>query len=220
MRKVIVFLIFLIIIFIVNILFYFVSDDYREFLKNLKNKENTTVSLDEKAFNDIPQLEVSDSEKIVPSTKNEEIFTLEDSKWKVELKNEVVLWKNYQDIIDIFSVYNLNKLEINSSLFDITNEYPDNYFEYYSADLTLYLFPTKTYRDLADIFTVLSDELPFTINEVNNFWDNSFFINLNNDIADRFIRIVVSNKWVVFWLKIKITEYDLVKSKLNEWLKK
>ncbi|MDD2871609.1 MAG: hypothetical protein PHS49_06475 [Candidatus Gracilibacteria bacterium] len=220
MRKVIVFLIFLIIIFIVNILFYFVSDDYREFLKNLKNKENTTVSLDEKAFNDIPQLEVSDSEKIVPSTKNEEIFTLEDSKGKVELKNEVVLGKNYQDIIDIFSVYNLNKLEINSSLFDITNEYPDNYFEYYSADLTLYLFPTKTYRDLADIFTVLSDELPFTINEVNNFGDNSFFINLNNDIADRFIRIVVSNKGVVFGLKIKITEYDLVKSKLNEGLKK
>ena len=68
---------------------------------------------------------------------------------------------------------------------------------------------------LYDIFSVLSDELPFSIKEVNNFWNNSFYINLNNDIEDRFIRLVISNKGIVFWLKIKKTEYDLVKQKLN-----
>jgi hypothetical protein len=60
-------------------------------------------------------------------------------------------------------------LEINSNLFDLTDEYPDNYFEYYSKDLTLYIFPTKTYTDLYDIFSVLSNELPFSLKEVNNF---------------------------------------------------
>jgi hypothetical protein len=72
-------------------------------------------------------------------------------------------------VLNLFSIYKLNKLEINSNLFDLTDEYPDNYFEYYSKDLTLYIFPTKKYTELKDIFTVLSSELPITINEVNNF---------------------------------------------------
>jgi hypothetical protein len=61
----------------------------------------------------------------------------------------------------------------------------------------------------------LTKELPIKIKEVNNYWDKSFYINLNNDIEDRFVRLVVANKWVVFWLKVKKTEYDLVKEKLN-----
>jgi len=73
------------------------------------------------------------------------------------------------EINKLFSLYSLNKLEINSNLFDITDEYPDNYFEYYSKDLTLYFFPTKTYDEILDIFSVLDDELPFTLKEVNNF---------------------------------------------------
>jgi len=51
----------------------------------------------------------------------------------------------------------------------LTDEYPDNYFEYYSKDLTLYLFPTKNYNDIKGIFNVLSYDLPFSINEINNF---------------------------------------------------
>jgi hypothetical protein len=50
---------------------------------------------------------------------------------------------------------------------------------------------------------------------VNNFWDNSFYINLDKDIQDRFVRVVISNNGIVFWLKIKKTEYSLVKEKLN-----
>jgi hypothetical protein len=60
-------------------------------------------------------------------------------------------------------------MEVNANLFDLTNEYPDEYLEYYSKDLTLYFFTTKRYTDLKDIFNVLSEELPFDINEINNF---------------------------------------------------
>jgi len=127
----------------------------------------------------------------------------------------VILWKNYIDILDLFTNYDLQELELNTNLFDITSEYPDNYLEYYSKDLTLYFFPTKNYKDVYDIFSVLEYELPFKINELNNYWDNSFFINLNQDINDSFIRIVISNKWVVFWLKIKKNEYNQIKEKLN-----
>lgn len=220
MRKVIGFITFLIIIFIVNIIFYILSDDYKTFLKDLKNK-NTEIDLQEKSFNDELGIDTLESDKtwnielIETSKKNKELFVLKEWTWSIELKNEISLWKNYIDIINLFSQYNINKLEINSNLFDITDEYPDNYFEYYSKDLTLYLFPTKTYTETYDIFSVLSKELPFTLKKTDSFWDNSFFINLNTDIEDRFIRMIISNKWIIFWLKIKKTEYNLVKEKLN-----
>ncbi len=212
MRKIIIFIVFLIIIFIINLIFYSLSEEYRFFLKKIKNSWDV-VYLENKNIDDT--INKKELEFIETSNENESIFDLKDEIWKVMLKSEVTLWKNYKEIIDLFSIYKLIKLELNSGLFDLTDEYPDNYFEYYSKDLTLYLFPTKTYNDLFDIFSILDDELPFSLNEVNNFGDNSFYINLNKDIEDRFVRLIISNKWVVFGLKIKKTEYDLVKEKLN-----
>jgi len=215
MRRIIIFIIFLIAIFIVNLIFYFLSSDYRFFLKKIKNPDEI-VYLEDKVYDDTLDNTVLDDVEIINTDKNnEKIFELKENDWIVTLKEEVVLWKNYRDILNLFSIYKLNKLEVNSNLFDITDEYPDNYFEYYSKDLTVYLFPTKNYDDLYNIFDVLSKELPFTLNEVNNFWDRSFYINLDKDIQDRFVRVVISNNGIVFWLKIKKTEYSLVKEKLN-----
>jgi len=125
------------------------------------------------------------------------------------------LWKNYLKVLDIFSDYSFQELELNTNLFDITDEYPDNYIEYYSRDLTLYFFPTKNYTEIYDIFSVLEFELPFKLNQTNSFWDDSFFINLNQDISDNFVRTIVSYNWVVFWLKIKKNEYNIIRDKLN-----
>lgn len=215
MRNTILFIIFLIIIFVINILFYFISDDYRYFLKDLKNKNNISEVVEVK--NDKPlNLETDDTIEVVKvSDQNEEVF-VDSSEKVVELKKDINLWQNYKEIISLFNnIYDLKELELNTNLFDITDEYPDNFMEYYSKDMTLYLFPTKSYSEVNDIFTVLQGELPFEINEINNFWDNSFYINLNEDIDDGFIRLVISNRWIVFWLKIKKNEYNLVKEKLN-----
>jgi hypothetical protein len=51
MRKIIGFIIFLIIIFVVNLVFYFLSDDYRFFLKKIKDTDQV-VYLEEKIIND------------------------------------------------------------------------------------------------------------------------------------------------------------------------
>lgn len=208
MRKLIIFIIFLIIIFLVNLIFYTISDDYKFFLKKIKDNEEVIYTEEEKIDDKLIDAEVVETNK-----KNEMIFDLKEE--KVVLNNEISLWKSYKDVLNLFTLYNLEKLEVNSNLFDLTDEYPDNYFEYYSKDLTLYLFPTKTYTDLFDIFSILDDDLPFSLNEVNNFWSNSFYINLDEDIQDRFVRVVIWYKWIVFWLKIKKTEYNLVKEKLN-----
>jgi hypothetical protein len=65
--------------------------------------------------------------------------------------------------------YGLKEIEINSTLFELIDEYPDHYIEYYSKELTIYFFTTKTYKQVYEIFNYLQDSLPFSINEVNNF---------------------------------------------------
>jgi hypothetical protein len=69
----------------------------------------------------------------------------------------------------VFSQHNLTQIELATNLFDITDEYPDSYYEFYSENITLYFFDTKTYNEVYDIFNVLAYDLPFTINRVNNF---------------------------------------------------
>jgi hypothetical protein len=134
---------------------------------------------------------------------------------RFQTKKKILLWKNYKDIVNRFTAeYVLKKIEVNSSLFELTWEYPDYYYEYYSKDLTLYLFPSRTYEEVFDIFDYLSNSLPFSLNAINNFWDNSFYINLREDVADNFVRLVVSDNGITFWLKIKKDEYNKVKNML------
>ncbi|MDR0771524.1 MAG: hypothetical protein LBF15_00115, partial [Candidatus Peribacteria bacterium] len=175
MRNVIWFIIFLIFAFFINVIFFYISADYREFLQSFKEDKVITDDkprIDDNIENDFTIEEKVDTEEdlaiVAPSNKNEEIFEKNDNN-KVEIKGEVVLGKNYKDILTLFESYNLKELEINTTLFDVTTEYPDNYIEYYSKELTLYFFPTKTYNEVRDIFKVLEYELPFTINEINNF---------------------------------------------------
>lgn len=225
MRNTILFLIFLILSFSINIVFYYVSEDYRDFLKNLKN-DNNVVNIDSSSLiNDdflinlgdinTSKNEIDDNQQLVEEKIIDNITVIEENREIWKDISEITLWRNYKEITDLFISYWLQKLELNTNLFDLTDEYPDEYLEFFSKDLTLYFFPSKRYNELVDIFSVLENELPFTINEVNNFWDNSFFINLNDDINDNIIRLVISNKWVVFWLKIRKNDYNLVREKLN-----
>ena len=239
MRNTILFIIFLIFSFLINVIFYYISADYRFFLKNLKKNELTIEEqsnflnddfsyntkkvdenegdkiTDENEKSEIDDIKLEDNIEIVKTSNENNLIFSDDKDNKVKIKNNVSLWKNYKDILDIFSNYDLQALELNTNLFDITDEYPDNYLEYYSKELTLYFFPTKTYKEVYDIFSVLEFELPFKMNAANNFWEESFFVNLNQDISDNFVRVVISHKWVVFWLKIKKNEYNLIKEKLN-----
>lgn len=218
MKNIVLLILFLVTSFIINIVFYYNSDNYKNFLKSIKNDEtvllwdkNTwTGWIQEPQSKNIKAL-IDKNKKNDVGTKNKEVV----KEQKIQPKQEIKLWKNYQDILKIFSKYKLEKLDINTNLFDITNEYPDNYLEYYSRDVSLYFFPTKDYASVLEIFEVLQLELPIEVNKVDNFWENSFYINLNKEIDDSIIRMVISYKNIVFWLKIKINEYNTIKSKLE-----
>lgn len=217
MRNVILIVILLIFTFSINVIFFYVSSNYRDLLSSFKTEKQLNIKNNDKiesVTNSGESVTEWQLAIVAPSNKNEEIFSQNNDK-KIEIKWEVVLWKIYKEILKLFSSYDLKELEINTTLFDITTEYPDNYLEYYSKELTLYFFPTKKYSEVYDIFDTLRHELPFTINETNNFWEKSFYINLNEDINDNIVRVVISYEWIPFWLKMKKNEYNLVKEKLN-----
>jgi len=127
------------------------------------------------------------------------------------------------ELIELFISYWLKEKEITkvSTLFWITNEYPYKYKEYASSDnkITLYIFDEdRTYDDILNIFDVISYNMYFKIKKINNFWDSSFYINLDWEYDDNYTRFVFSYKNRIFWLKIKKDIYNEIKwLLLNIW---
>ncbi len=152
--------------------------------------------------------------------RNEEQLINEDnikdtSNEKEYFSNDKVDGLVEQEILDLFKDFNLEEKEKseNSSLFGLTNEYPYEYKEFYSKEkkMTLYIFEWKLYDDIFNIFDVISYNLYFKVKKVNNFWDKSFYINLEPDLDDNYTRFVFSYKNKNFWLKIKKDWYNDIK---------
>ena len=236
MKTIINFLIFFTFMFLVNISFYYISEDYRFFLKKLK-KSNQVVYLEEKTIND--DYNTSDvglssaKENIDININNNEIIeekSLKDELWQLfwasiikvdNTKNvKVVLWKWYKDILNLFKEYDLKEIEDKAKLFDFIDEYPDLYYEYHSINLSVYFFTTKNYNDIYDIFNLLQEDKSFKLNWLNNFLTNSFYINLREDISDSYVRLIIEDNWIVFWLKIKKDDYNKIKQILLDYWKK
>ena len=131
MRNTILFIIFLIFSFLINVIFYYISADYRFFLKNLKkneltieeqsdflnddfsyNTKNVVENEDDKISDEIEKSEIDDIKlddniEIVKTSNENNLIFSDDKDNKVKIKNNVSLWKNYKDILDIFSNYDL-----------------------------------------------------------------------------------------------------------------
>lgn len=230
MKLLIKFLFFLLILFFLNVIFYFLSDDYKFFLQNLKhnwdiinqeNKENKNI-LDNNNNDDILDKNLnSNLNSNNNNLNNDDILKIDNNNFNLvdksepknnEIKQEVILWSNYRKVLDLFKTnYELKEIEINWTLFELTDEYPDHYYEYYSKELTIYLFTTKTYSQVFEMFNYLQSSLPFSVKELNNFWEKSFYINMRDDVKDNYIRLVISKNGINFWLKIRNDEYNKVK---------
>lgn len=214
MKNIILIILFLVGIFILNITFYYTSSNYQDFIKRVKkesSKTSTSILQEDFSWDNIWKNYFSGTISQIEKENENKNKNESDSK-----QEEIKLWKWYQEILDLFKEYDLKKVDINFNLFDLTNEYPDSYYEFYSPKLTIYFFTTKNYSDLYDIFKVL--EWPFKINESNSFWEKSFFINFNSDLKDA-VRIIIANKWIVFWIKVDKNEYENVKQKLQNFKK-
>ena len=195
--------------FIFNIFLYYFNESYRIFLENLKAPQITQV------IDDSYSIDSEEVQKTLEDELKENVsgIIIVDStiKWQEE---ELILSKWEEKILSLFSAYELTELKSHWSLFDVTSEYPDNYFEYYTLDITLYFFSTKSYEKVREIFEVESGDM-FQINELDNFGDESFYINLGESYKDWDIRVVIVKDGIVFWLKISKNEYNNVKRLLE-----
>ncbi len=228
MMKVVFILFLLIFVFIGNIFLYFKNDEYKFFVKKIKYsdevvyvKDGLNVSewtwaiancenlLRQKDLNNDWVMDFT-SDSIEPWIMDmEEKRNLAKEKKEEEKKATMSVVGIY--ILDKLSNFGLRKIDEHPSLFDLTTEYPDNYLEYDSEDLVLYYFPTKDYNWVLEVFKALAHELPYTINEVNNFYWESFYINIEEDFKDNYVRFIFNYENNVFWLKIKNDRYNELK---------
>jgi len=216
-------------VFILNIWLYYTSENYRLFLQSIKWEKIV------KEVNDKYEIKDNEVEKSLEDELNENILKNKVDA-NIELKSKDSLIKKIEfvqnqvkkniELSDSFKIFlekiyskfwenNFTKLESHSNLMDVTSEYPDNYFEYYSSNLTIYFFPTKNYKELRDIFRIESEWGLFKLNELDNFWDESFYINLLEEYNDDFIRFIYTKGNDVIWIKVSKNEYNLLKNIIN-----
>ena len=208
--------------FLLNIWLYYTSEGYRQFLQNIKQEENLEdindeYKIEEKEIEE--SLEEELNKKIINNKEkiNEELKSKSSLIEKIEFVQkkvniEIEESDYFKSFLKNFSIYNLTSLDNDSPLMDVTDEYPDKYFEYYSPELTIYSFPTKNYDEVKEIFEIESNWDNFTINEVDNFWEESFYINLWENYKDDFVRIIFLKENNVIWIKVSKNEYNSIKN--------
>lgn len=211
-----------------NIFAYSLSEDYRFFLKKLKYSQDVV-------YDDV---QVDDSQRVVVVSSwvledqaedtgviiwQEGITFIDALEGKKILQEPEVLPELTGEEIDFIEAFKkrfvISQVDIPVTLFDITTEYPDKYYEYSNKHIAIYVFPTKTYSEVKKIFEVLEFELPYSINEVNNFWTSSFYINLDDWYSDEIVRIVLEHEKRAFWLKIKKDSYNILKEIVTNFSK-
>jgi hypothetical protein len=141
---------------------YYTSENYRSFLQNIKEDDIL------KEVNDDYVIESQDENIKFEEELNKDIELNQKVESNLDLKIEKIHIKEKDndnikmslyssEILKKFYKYNLVELKLHSNLMDVTNEYPDEYFEYYNSNFTLLFFPTKSYNDVKEIFEIESD---------------------------------------------------------------
>lgn len=223
MRLSIFFLLLLILLLLANIVWYMSSQEYRFFIQKLKHPDWV-----------IERSDILIDDSVIPSESNNEETVLTEDWVSVstlkflesitgrnpssEEKNDTsedLLPESLLQILDLLADFNLSQVSSEEYLFWVTPEYPESFDQWLGWELSLYYFSGKTYSWVFDIFDILSFELPITLNEVNNFWEQSFFINMDTDWQDEYVRIVFVYQNEVFWLKIKNNTYNEVRDALS-----
>lgn len=222
-RKIIYSLHVLLFILVINIVFFNLSESYNSFVRNLKygvkTEETQIVINDDYGYYSpspenvtyILNTEEEGTGSVVDTSEENTNFSDMKIIPKVE---ETTIYMQDDDIkvLNTFASYNLKRLFEHGSLFDLTTEYPDDYFEYIGGDISIYFFVTKKYEDVKEIFDAISYTLPFSIKEVTLLNKRAFFLNLEENFSDEYIRVIVEYKKRVFWLKIKKTMYNEIKN--------
>ncbi|MGE4444050.1 MAG: hypothetical protein AB7E37_03610 [Candidatus Altimarinota bacterium] len=243
MKKVVYTILLISLVFLGNIGLYFYSDAYSIFLKQMKYGEDvpqdyTSLITDdyllknfsggdascscentgtknissEKTLDDVGEKTSIASGNVVNTPKQTQETEFEKQQ-KALKKQEVV--NKISQILPKFSKYNLVEKPYDEyyKMFDISDEYPNEYLTYSNTDLEMYFFPESTFDSFYNIFTLLSNDVmvrDFELNKVDSFGKKAFFINLVPQ--DDMVRLVIDNGNILFGLKMKKSYYNDIKN--------
>lgn len=200
------------------------SEDYRFFLKKLKYKneivyENQNIDDSERLII-IDNPDVNDTENTQIIVESDGVTFLDALSGNIDkpvtqsLPN--VTFEELEVLNALSEAFVLRESTQSELLFWITDEYPDIFREYNNAHMSFYMFSSKRYSAVKNIFEVLQFDLPIELNEVNNIADASFFINMEDGLDDWLVRIVFEYQNYAFWLKIKKDNYNRTKNALEQ----
>lgn len=236
MKKLVyVFLVF-VLIFVWNIWIYFISEDYRFFIKKLKYGDeviylNAQVITDEYNF---PENENNNSNQEVNVSVDVKQSSVDTTGWlNSSTTQEIGSWtnnvnqaidENVEKTRELDYFENVFLLEFKSyvlknddsysdSLFSLTRQYPEQYFEYSSDSFTVYLFWQWKYNQVYSFFQDNAYNLNSSLKEVNNFWQRSSYLNLDEN--DPFVRIIMEENGFTYGLKIHKDMYGVIKNILK-----
>lgn len=234
MRISIFWIIILITLLFSNIIFYITNEEYRFFVQKLRHGD-TLIETQSIIIDDSVPLPEQRLSWLFQTWTQEETETLDArSQTALEFLESTIQGGSRRGIdtdtldilpsetslliLSLLEQYALDSIKPEEYLFSVTREFPDPFLQWYSSDVSFYSFPTKWYREVFDIFDVLSFELPISLNQVNNIGDKSFFINMDSGWDDSFVRVVFEYENEAFWLKIKNIHYNAIRDLLAEQL--
>lgn len=215
-------------LFILNIILYFFIPPYNSFIKNLKywnnnqsnniyipeekniEKNNWESFLEKNIINDIDaQTDNTNNDlDVIDIIKDENDF----NQIQKDSKN-----KDYSQILNYFSKYNLSKktYDPDYKMFYLTSEYFQEYITYSWSWIDLYIYNNDSFLNIYNFFDEIKDDIWVNINKTNTFWNNSFFINKIN--KDWRIRLIIKYSYILIWLNIDKSYYEDIKKILNNF---
>lgn len=227
MKKIVYLIVIISLTFLFNIVLYYFSDNYSFFLKNIKYGDDI-ISNDSKNITDDYLLETKNLCECDCIKENLEIPKENQTPIIQELIEVPEIIETKDSSLDIQKVlskflefYTLEEKIYDEyyQIFDITDEYPRKYVSYFWENLEIYFFTWSEFEQIYNMFNFLTTEISiknkFSLNKTDTFWKKSFFINLEN--PDDFVRIVVDDWNILFWLKVKKSYYNDVKNILKNF---
>lgn len=115
-------------------------------------------------------------------------------------------------ILDSFdATYSLVETEFPSNIYGLIFDYEADFWKYSSWKLDLYFFWETPYEDVKNHLIDSSVDTWIIINEVNNFWEKSLYVNWENHL----VRLLIEQNGYTFSVEVLKTEYETVKNILN-----
>lgn len=232
MKLIVYLLLFIYTVFAFNIVLFELNDDYKFFIKKLKNngevvyveKDKITDQywelydeltkqldeiddeyVDENNWEDIDEISYSDVTFVTNDVIVDETdkITWQDNFTARLTPEEENIYAKFQD-------YDLYKVNFKWRLFNLLDEHTLNYEEYAGEKFNLYFFRWDSYEKIINYIEGSSTIWLYEIKEVNNFWNKSFYI--NSFAEDYLVRIVIEYKWNIFGLSIDKSLYNEIKN--------